>query len=127
MELFKRFTDVIKEEYRITRVLRDEWIIRMMTLQYVIGINKRDESGNTILHEICDEGHDNLLEEYLYLPGIDINTKNNLGSTALMKAVACGTVRGESARRKEKCVEILCKTNGIDINAKEDEGWTALM
>jgi len=49
--------------------------------------------------------------------GIDPNTKDNDGWTALMKAAENG---------HKEVVELLLK-NGADVNAKDNDGWTALM
>src|SRR5687767_15952177 len=107
MELFKDCMNVMKGKSRASNALRDVWTLRILVQQYVIGINKKYEDenkrykeGNTILHKICEKGDVVMLEEYLYLPGIDINMKNNATYTALMIASELGHV---------KCVEILCK------------------
>src|SRR5687767_7247604 len=111
MELFEKCIAVTKGKSWLSKVLRDVWAPRMIVWQYIIDVN-------TILHEICKKGDEKILEEYLYLPGIDINAKNDYGGTALMLASKYG---------KEQCVEILCKMKDIKINAKNNFGSTALM
>src|SRR5687768_12845023 len=107
MELFKKYTDMIAWNSRMTDTLRGEWTIQMVTLQYVIGINKKYGLRDyTILHEICKDGDAEMMKEYLYLPEIEINAKDTDGWTALMYA---------SAHGREKCVEILCKLKDIEI------------
>src|SRR5687767_8521588 len=113
MELFEKYTEIKKWKGKLAKMMRDEWMPRVMIQQYVIDINEK-----RVLHEICKKDDDELMAECLCTPGIDVNAEDYHGWTALMHASKVGSW---------ECVKILCETEGIDINAKDNYKWTALI
>ena len=65
----------------------------------------------------AEGGHSFLLRSYLILPGIDVNRKDEVGSTALYRAAGGG---------HSDCVELLLSTHDIDVNQANMQGWTPL-
>ena len=76
--------------------------------------NGRDETGVTPFM-IAAESHHEVLA-LLMRAGADINAKDSIGQTALIRAAACGEV---------KVVEMLIEV-GADITVTDQFGWTAL-
>jgi len=80
----------------------------------------RDTVGRHVLYTAASNGPSSLLKEIVIAArqvGVDINSKDNTGSTPLMSAV--GGFRGDA------CVEV-CIDEGADVNAQDHDGRTVV-
>src|SRR5579872_7417371 len=95
---------ITNEKSSISKIT-DMWIPKLTILQFLLKKN--------ILHLICKLNYHELLNknfiEMLTYAKINFNAKNNNGDTALILAAENG---------HDKCVEILCQHDNIDVNAE---------
>lgn len=87
-----------------------------------VEINSRDYfnmSEYTALLTAVTAKHEHIVKFLLTIPGIDVNSKNNFGTTALQ--IASGTIPNI------KIVHMLLAVPSIDINAQDNRGNTALI
>ncbi|KAG5680455.1 hypothetical protein PVAND_009963 [Polypedilum vanderplanki] len=82
-------------------------------------LNSTDKSGRTALSYICSTNLTNFLELFLHLPGIDVNKPDNEGNSALHFAAQAG--------QTDIVNMLLTKCKGINIDAKNNLGFTPLM
>ena len=85
----------------------------------VLGANvnwKRESDGWSGLHIAALMNYGELLELLLSQPGVDVNITNKKSSTPLMVACRYG---------RENIVRRLCQVNGVELNVRDVDGWTA--
>ena len=122
-----------------------------MLLENGANVNaENNDDGNTALTEASENGHTEIVEMLLEQPGIDVNAKSNNGNTALIGASHNGHIdivarlleEGADVNANEdtvymalmdasmeghtEIVEMLLEQPGIDVNAKNLYGQTAL-
>eukprot|EP00899_Mesostigma_viride_P016556 jgi/Mesvir1/24901/Mv22121-RA.3 len=78
-------------------------------------LEKRDEKGNTALHDACRKGCMDVVK-YLVAAGANMEARNENGSTPLSLACTSGHL--------ETVLHLI--TNGADVNAKDKDGNTPL-
>ena len=86
--------------------------------EYVAGVNKRDEDGNTALMKASIYGWTDAVKVLLANPEIDVNMQQSTGNTALMDACYSGHT---------EVVDQLLKHPEVNVNIQNREGFTALM
>ncbi|XP_068892537.1 poly [ADP-ribose] polymerase tankyrase-1-like isoform X3 [Tenebrio molitor] len=100
-------------------VLRD--LLRRVALVGIAesDLNAVDSSGRTALSYIASSGSIDLLEQILQLPSLNPNKPDNEGNTPLHFAAQAGQV---------ECLNcLLSRCRGIEIDARNNLGFTALM
>jgi len=81
------------------------------------------------IHIAAAAGHIEAVKQYL-ADGVDVNVRDELGSTPLSVTVFWGLLRGNNASagssngHKETAELLIAK--GADVNARNDRGWTPL-
>ncbi|XP_071086040.1 serine/threonine-protein phosphatase 6 regulatory ankyrin repeat subunit C-like [Haliotis cracherodii] len=75
-------------------------------------LSQVDDKGENILHVACLEGHLDLVKDSVTNHRVDINSRGRYGRTPVMKA----------AEKGHKEVLDLLKSNGCDVNLKDDNG-----
>lgn len=100
-----------------------EKIIELLLQIPGININAQSHLGNTAFMMAAENGRPgniNIMKLLLAVPGqvIDINQKNSKGKTALIMA---------AGNRAKDSIKLLLTLPGIDINAQDKNGNTALM
>ncbi|KAH6902522.1 ankyrin repeat-containing domain protein [Coprinopsis sp. MPI-PUGE-AT-0042] len=68
-----------------------------------------------------EHGHLACAKALLLLPDTDVNLRNRIGRSALMHAIEEGHIE------RPQLLQVLLKGPGIDLNAVDDAGWTALI
>ncbi|XP_017771700.1 PREDICTED: uncharacterized protein LOC108559074 isoform X2 [Nicrophorus vespilloides] len=82
-------------------------------------LNATDTSGRTVLSYVASNGPVDVLEQILLLSGLDPNRPDNEGNTPLHFAAQAGQV---------ECLNcILTRCRGIEIDARNNLGFTPLM
>ena len=127
-KLLKKHSGVVETDK--VKILRDFIICGNSLLEFNIMkslveedpdlINSKDERGRSPLHIACIWNRERIVEFFLTLPGIDVNSADKSlsgGWTALNYAVIYGS---------ESLIELLVKYPGIDVNYKDGFGCTAL-
>ena len=77
---------------------------------------KRDSDGESGLHIAVSYNNGELLELLLSQPGVDVNITDNYNVTPLIVAFKRG---------HENIVRRLCQVNGVELNVRDVDGWTA--
>ncbi|EAU89994.2 ankyrin repeat domain-containing protein 29 [Coprinopsis cinerea okayama7 len=80
-------------------------------------VNLRDNSGSTALMEAVSNCHPDVVRRLLQDPHIQVNLRDRSGWTALMYA----------AMKSHVVLDPLLAHEGADVNARNDDGCTALM
>jgi len=92
-------------------------MVKHMVKEYHVEVNARDKFGESSLTIASRRRNINLID-FLIEEGVDIDTKNNRGNTALIDISGVGDT---------ETMKYLVDKHGADINMADDEGWTALM
>ena len=109
-----------------------------------LDINAKDQNGSTPLHWAALEGHKEIVE-FLINKQADVNAKDNTGNTPLDLAIRyerlsiADLLRAEGGNTAEELITLInAATNGdfasvqeqldagVDINARDKNGWTPL-
>ncbi|KIW88479.1 uncharacterized protein Z519_11048 [Cladophialophora bantiana CBS 173.52] len=96
-------------------------IEHLLTVSHIDGIDVNvidDGFLGTALIRAVGNGHTAVVKLLSAWPGIDVNVKNEFGTTVLMYAAQMG---------QEAVVAQLLATAGIDATTRDDDGRTALM
>ena len=107
--LSPRFTDIVK------------MILDYAAVGKNIDVNARDWSGLTAFMQSCRAGFEDvatLFLTHLFSERIEFNAQDDVGSTAFIHACE---------NRNNAIIELLLNHQQIDVNAKSDNGMTALM
>jgi ankyrin repeat protein len=92
--------------------------IKIITLQFLIGINQKDKNDNTFLHYLCKMNYHDLITTDLYFSGIDVNSICNERNTALITAAIHGN---------DKCIEKILENEYVDVTVTNWDKNNALM
>lgn len=94
--------------------------IKWMLRQPGIDVDARDSNGAGAIHYAAFDGNDGALRALVENGGADVNSRvySDLNTTPLMIAVT---------NRRHYCIDFLLKCPGIDVNARDSNGYTALM
>lgn len=88
-----------------------------LLLAHGANVNIKDRLEVTPLMLACFHGHENIARRLCRVPGLEVNTKDRFGQTALFTAV--GNV-------KPVCVSVLREVTGVDWNAGWADGYSPL-
>jgi len=75
-----------------------------------------DEDGNTALHFASEKGNEAMCRDLLE-KGANVNAHDTHGETPLMKSIYMNT---------KKCFDVILKQKGVDVDAVDEDGNTAL-
>lgn len=113
-------SEITVKEIFLSACVRNDLDLIGSLLAIGADVNWKDElrDGESGLHTAAEKNYMELLE-LLLAYGCDVNIKNNInnGKTPLMVACLCG--HEDIARR-------LCQVSSIEINARDEDGRTAL-
>jgi len=129
----------------LIRAVKDEDFYKVWELleHPRIDVNAKNYNGDTALL-LFEDTTEEIVRLLLKHPGIDVNAKNNQGNTALINAVMeedeyieidhetalsislLSFIGYIDTREMERMTKILLEHPGIDVNAEDGNGWTAL-
>jgi ankyrin repeat protein len=117
-------------------------VVRALLNHKGVDVNIENNHGYTALIMACSCGHLEVVCALLNHKGVDVNIKNNYGETALICAIKHNifngqdifrtmmNVEGERSRlrgRRSEVVRALLYHDGVDVNAIDKDGETALI
>ena len=104
----------------LTGLQRAVGVRSMVKLKFLLSkgadVNQVDKEGVTPLMTACFAGEPAMVVRLCQVPGILLNSQDNQGLTALMFAV-----------NSVQCIEKLRAITGVDWNAVDKEGYSAIM
>lgn len=94
---------------------------RTSVAAYLLGMGAQnhlcDINGDTALHWAAYKGHADLIRLLMY-SGVDLEKRDNFGSTPLHLACLSGNIN---------CVRILCQKRQLDLEPQDQNGKTPIM
>ena len=87
-----------------------------------VDVNLPDKDGRTPFSHAAAKGRSDIVQLLLGAAGIDVDVKDKLGRTTF--AWACYNYLGDI--RKEETLKLLANTGNIDLNSKDNNGFTPL-
>jgi len=92
-------------------------LAELMRQDHGFNVNQQDEDGRTLLHYAClDSSRSAIIPLLLADPHIDVNLKNQYGSTPFLYACYGRT----------SCVREMLKDSRVKVNEPDGDGWTPL-
>jgi ankyrin repeat protein len=87
-------------------------------LHVPLDVNTTNFRGMTGLSQAAKNGHENVVQLLLQIPGIDVNLRCKSGMNPLLLA---------TRRSQWNVVDLLLKEKTTDVNIRDESGWTSLM